>query len=109
MPLGAGDDKNKKKFLFGNIDAEILENAIVHYDDQVRLDSLGLICDNPKTCEQVLPIEFELIKKFLEFNSDVLSPSFRQAVIASMKKVKKIKEEVNLKKMIFIEPYLSYL
>ena len=57
------------------------------YYFQVRLDSLALICENPKTTEQILEIEFDLIKHFLYFNSDSLSPSYRQCVISSMKKV----------------------
>lgn len=69
----------------------IMERAIVHFDDQVRLDSFGLLCDNQKSTEIVLNDEFELIKRFLDFNSDSMSPSFRQITIAHLKKVKFIR------------------
>ena len=65
----------------------IMENAIVHFDDQVRLDAFGLLCDNLKSTEVIADVEFKLVKRFLEFNSDSMSPSFRQIVIAHLKKV----------------------
>lgn len=65
----------------------IMENAIVHFDDQVRLDAFGLLCDNLKSTEVIAHVEFKLVKRFLEFNSDSMSPSFRQIVIAHLKKV----------------------
>ena len=37
------------------------------------MDSLALICENPKTTEPILEVEFDLIKHFLYFNSDNLS------------------------------------
>lgn len=70
------------------LDSQVLENALVHFDDQIRLDSFGLICETQKTTELILNSEFDLVKKFLNFNSDSLSPSFRQVVIAHLKKVK---------------------
>ena len=73
----------------------IMERAIVHFDDQVRLDSFGLLCDNQKSTEIVLNDEFELIKRFLDFNSDSMSPSFRQITIAHLKKVKYLLGIVN--------------
>ncbi len=54
---------------------------------KVRLDSLALICENPKTTEPILEVEFDLIKHFLYFNSDNLSPAYRQCVISSIKKL----------------------
>lgn len=66
----------------------IMEEAIVHFDDQVRLDAFGLLCDNLKSTEVITRNELELVKGFLNFNSDSLSPSFRQIVIAHLKKVK---------------------
>lgn len=66
---------------------EIMDEAIVHFDDQVRLDAFGLLCDNMKSTEIIGDDELELVKRFLNFNSDSLSPSFRQIVIAHLKKV----------------------
>ena len=80
---------NKSSSLFGSVDADILERSIIYHDEQIRLDSLALICENPKTTEPILSVEFELVKKFLYFNSDSLSPSFRQSIISSLKKVYK--------------------
>ena len=64
-----------------------LEISIVNENDQMRLDSLALICDNPKTTEAISTIEFKLIKKFLTYNCDISSPSYRQTMLASMKKL----------------------
>jgi hypothetical protein len=64
-----------------------LFKVYVDQKNKVRLDSLGLICENPKTTEQILEVEFELVRRFLVYNSDVLSPSFRQSVISFMKRV----------------------
>mgnify|MGYP001810442314 CR=1 FL=1 len=72
--------------MFGDIELAIVEKAIIHLDEQTRLDSLALICENPKTTEAIGELEFELLKKFLYYNSDTLSPSYRQSVLASLKK-----------------------
>lgn len=48
---------------------------------------MALLCENPKTTEAIQQIEFELVKKFLYFNSDVQSASYRQTVNASMKRL----------------------
>jgi hypothetical protein len=53
----------------------------------MRLDSIAIICENPKTSEPISSIEFELIKKFLKYNCDISSPSYRQTLLASIKKV----------------------
>lgn len=71
----------------GNINAEILEKTIISNDDQIRLDSFVLVCDNPKTTELVSQVEFDLIRKFLCSNIDSLSPSYRQSILASTKKL----------------------
>lgn len=57
------------------------------YNYKIRLDSFALICDYPKTTETLSVIEFDLIKKFLYYNSDNASPSCRQCIISSLKKV----------------------
>ncbi|RNA06826.1 Thyroid adenoma-associated, partial [Brachionus plicatilis] len=85
--LGHLNMNSAGKNLFGNLDAVILEKALVHNDQQTRLDSLALLCENPKTTEPIQEIEFELIKKFLYFNSDVQSASYRQTVNTSMKRL----------------------
>lgn len=81
---------SQDRFLYGNISVTILEKSIINNDDQVRLDSFALLCDNPKTTEAILDVEFELIKKFLYFNSESSYPAFRQSVITSIKKVPEI-------------------
>lgn len=48
---------------------------------------MSLLCENPKTTEYIQEIEFELIKRFLFYNSDTQSASYRQTVIAAMKKL----------------------
>lgn len=85
--LGLLANQQDKTCLFGNVDAVVLEKSIVHFDEQVRLDSLALICENPKTTESILHVEFELIKKCIYFNADTMSASYRQTFISSMKKL----------------------
>ena len=99
--------KEPAKSLFDNIPLEVLKNTIVSSDEQVfiifrlhfltlnftilfkqtRLDSLALICENPKTTELISEIEFELCKQFLYYNIDNSSPSYRQYILGSLKKV----------------------
>ena len=73
--------------LYGNISAALLHTSIVSGDSQARLDSLSLLCDNPKTTEPVLSIELALVKKFLHHNSESSSPAFRQSVVTAMKRL----------------------
>lgn len=82
----ASSQSNDENSVYG-VDIQVIERSVVHFDEQIRLDSLGLVCENPKTTEPIRRVEFELIKKFLSFNSDIHSPSYRQTVIASMKKL----------------------
>lgn len=81
------DNNEQSDNLYGTISAAILQKSIISSDSQVRLDSFSLICDNPKTTEAILPIEFALIKKFLYFNSESSYPAFRQSIITSTKRL----------------------
>ncbi len=66
----------------------------------MRLDSFALICENPKTTEPISSIEIELIQKFLKYNCDISAPSYRQTLLASIKKVS-TKIEQNYRKLLF--------
>lgn len=81
------DNNEQSDNLYGTVSAAILQKSIISSDSQVRLDSFSLICDNPKTTEAISPIEFELIKKFLYFNSESSYPAFRQSIITSTKRL----------------------
>ena len=70
---------------------------------------MALICENPKTTEPILQVEFELVKKFLYYNSDSFSPSFRQCVISSLKKVEFILVLKDVKKKFFFRNFIFQL
>ncbi|XP_013405137.1 thyroid adenoma-associated protein homolog [Lingula anatina] len=64
----------------------VLRAALCHSDDQVRLDALGLLCENPKTTETINSTDFELVKFFLPLNMNSQSPAFRQTMLAFLKR-----------------------
>ena len=85
--LGLMPSNADKDSLYGPIDSIMIEKLLVNSDEQTRLDCLALVCDNPKTTEPATALEFALVKKFLANNSDSNSPSYRQCVLASLKKL----------------------
>ena len=54
---------------------------------QVSLDALGLLCENHKSTEVIPFMDLELVKLFLSYRMCSQSPSFRQQLVASLKKV----------------------
>ena len=55
---------------------------------EVSLDALGLLCENHKTTEGVRSLDLQLIRLFLTYHLSSQSPSFRQQLVAYLKKVK---------------------
>ncbi|CAF1270067.1 unnamed protein product, partial [Didymodactylos carnosus] len=68
------------------ISKQLLYEAITAQDEQIRLDSLFILCENPKTTEQIRPIEIDLIEYFLNMNIDNAQPAFRNQCLALLKK-----------------------
>nr|XP_042902265.1 thyroid adenoma-associated protein homolog [Parasteatoda tepidariorum] len=79
--------EKKHRSVLEYISEKSLQKAFCHSDDQVRLSAFGLLCENVKTTEAVLPEDLELIKYSLPYNINCQSPSFRQQMVASLKKL----------------------
>ena len=85
--VSASSSSSDPTLLFGCLPLAVLEKCIAHESEQVRLDSLALVCENPRTSEPALGVELALVKKFLYYNCDLASPSSRQTALSSLKKV----------------------
>ncbi|CAF1020119.1 unnamed protein product [Rotaria sordida] len=68
------------------IEHDLIRQGITSEDEQICLDCLFILCENPKTTEYISQIEFELIKYFLQMNIDNGSTSFRNQVLSLLKK-----------------------
>ncbi|CAF4596047.1 unnamed protein product [Rotaria socialis] len=68
------------------IEHDLIRQGITSEDEQICLDCLFILCENPKTTEYLSKIEFELIKYFLQMNVDNGSTSFRNQVLSLLKK-----------------------
>ncbi|VDH97201.1 Hypothetical predicted protein [Mytilus galloprovincialis] len=69
------------------IDMSVLQQALCHIDDQVRLDAFAFICESNKTTAVVSDWEVQLIKTFLPWNLNSQSPGFRQLLVSQLKKL----------------------
>ncbi|CAG2249102.1 Thyroid adenoma-associated protein homolog [Mytilus edulis] len=69
------------------IDMSVLQQALCHIDDQVRLDAFAFICESNKTTAVVSAWEVHLIKTFLPWNLNSQSPGFRQLLVSQLKKL----------------------
>ncbi|CAF1116719.1 unnamed protein product [Adineta ricciae] len=65
---------------------ELIRQGITSEDEQICLDCLFILCENPKTTESINEIEFQLIKYFLQMNIDNGTTSFRNQSISLLKK-----------------------
>ncbi|KAK8783118.1 thyroid adenoma-associated protein homolog [Amblyomma americanum] len=73
----------------GNLERwrHVLLEGTGHRDVQVRLDTLQLLTEHPKSCEPVKPLCLQLLHTFLHLNMNMQGAPFRQQMIASFKKV----------------------
>ncbi|CAF1033829.1 unnamed protein product [Adineta steineri] len=71
---------------FSLIEQNLIRQGITSEDEQICLDCLFILCENPKTTEYIIDIEFDLIKYFLQMNVDNGSTSFRNQAISLLKK-----------------------
>ncbi|XP_074661192.1 tRNA (32-2'-O)-methyltransferase regulator THADA-like [Tubulanus polymorphus] len=65
----------------------ILQQALCHQDDQIRINALGLLCESAKTTEIVMEQDLKLLHFFLPLNLSSQSPAFRQTMSALFKKL----------------------
>ncbi|KAH7940206.1 hypothetical protein HPB52_022121 [Rhipicephalus sanguineus] len=73
----------------GNLERwrHVLLQGMSHMDVQVRLDTLQLLTEHPKSCEPVKPLCLQLLRSFLHLNINMQGAPFRQQMISCIKKV----------------------
>ncbi|XP_050048642.1 tRNA (32-2'-O)-methyltransferase regulator THADA isoform X1 [Dermacentor andersoni] len=73
----------------GNLERwrHVLLQGMSHRDVQVRLDTLQLLTEHPKSCEPVKPLCLRLLRSFLHLNVNMQGAPFRQQMISCIKKV----------------------
>ncbi|CAN7995410.1 unnamed protein product, partial [Ixodes hexagonus] len=73
----------------GNLEQwrHVIDQGMCHKNLQVRLDTLQLLVEHPKSCEPPRPFCLCALRGFLHLNMAVQLPSFRQQMLASLKKL----------------------
>ncbi|XP_072247562.1 thyroid adenoma-associated protein [Leuresthes tenuis] len=71
----------------GLVPLSLLQQALVHKHDQVRMDSLGLVCESHRSTEVLTSHEMDLIRHFLPSNLNSQSPGVRQQTVSLLKKL----------------------
>ncbi|XP_042288889.1 thyroid adenoma-associated protein isoform X2 [Thunnus maccoyii] len=71
----------------GLVPLSLLQQALVHKHDQVRMDALGLVCESHRSTEVLTSQEMDLIRHFLLPNLNSQSPGVRQQTVSLMKKL----------------------
>ncbi|XP_034753231.1 thyroid adenoma-associated protein isoform X2 [Etheostoma cragini] len=79
---------SSKEGLWGGlVPLSLLQQALVHKHDQVRMDALGLVCESHRSTEALSSQEMDLIRHFLLPNLNSQSPGVRQQTVSLMKKL----------------------
>uniref|UniRef100_A0A8D3AXT7 tRNA (32-2'-O)-methyltransferase regulator THADA n=1 Tax=Scophthalmus maximus TaxID=52904 RepID=A0A8D3AXT7_SCOMX len=71
----------------GLVPLSLLQQALIHKHDQVRMDALGLVCESHRSTEALTPRETDLIRHFLLPNLNSQSPGVRQQTVSLLKKL----------------------
>ncbi|XP_062257166.1 thyroid adenoma-associated protein isoform X1 [Platichthys flesus] len=71
----------------GLVPLSLLQQALVHKHDQVRMDALGLVCETLRSTEALTLQEMDLTRYFLLPNLNSQSPGVRQHIISLLKKL----------------------
>ncbi|XP_062375693.1 thyroid adenoma-associated protein [Sardina pilchardus] len=71
----------------GLVPLPLLRHALLHKHDQVRMDTLGLVCESHRSTETICPQEMDLIRHFLPSNLNSQSPGVRQLTVSLIKKL----------------------
>ncbi|KAM6221231.1 tRNA (32-2'-O)-methyltransferase regulator THADA isoform 2-T2 [Rhynchocyon petersi] len=64
-----------------------IKQGLIHQHHQVRIDSLGLLCESNRSTELVSTEEMELIQFFITYNLNNQSPGVRQQICSLLKKL----------------------
>ncbi|XP_042358035.1 thyroid adenoma-associated protein [Plectropomus leopardus] len=79
---------SSKEGLWGGlVPLSLLQQALVHKHDQVRMDALGLVCESHRSTEVLTSQEMDLIRHFLQPNLNSQSPGVRQQTVSLLKKL----------------------
>ncbi|XP_034080889.1 thyroid adenoma-associated protein isoform X3 [Gymnodraco acuticeps] len=79
---------SSKEGLWGGlVPLSLLQQALVHKHDQVRMDALGLVCETLRSTEALTPQEMDLIRCFLPHNLNSQAPGVRQQTVSLLKKL----------------------
>ncbi|XP_056902918.1 thyroid adenoma-associated protein isoform X1 [Takifugu flavidus] len=79
---------SSEKGLWGGlVPLSLLQQALVHKHDQVRMDALGLVCESHRSTEALTSEEMDLIRHFLPLNLNSQSPGGRQQTVSLLKKL----------------------
>nr|XP_020479792.1 thyroid adenoma-associated protein isoform X2 [Monopterus albus] len=71
----------------GLVPLSLLQQALIHKHDQVRMDALGFVCVSHRSTELVVSQEIDLICYFLLPNLNNQSPGVRQQTVSLLKKL----------------------
>uniref|UniRef100_UPI0037E7F30F thyroid adenoma-associated protein n=1 Tax=Semicossyphus pulcher TaxID=241346 RepID=UPI0037E7F30F len=71
----------------GLVRLPLLQQALTHKHDQVRMDALGLVCESHRSTEVLTSQEINLIRHFLPPNLNSQSPGVRQQTVSLLKKL----------------------
>eukprot|EP00057_Strongylocentrotus_purpuratus_P021689 XP_011676163.1 PREDICTED: thyroid adenoma-associated protein homolog isoform X2 [Strongylocentrotus purpuratus] len=82
-----GKEDEEARLWKGLVPVRLLCQALSHSTDQIRIDTIGLLCDSNKTTEDVSEIDLSLLIFSLPLNLNNPSPSFRQQLISHIKKL----------------------
>uniref|UniRef100_A0A8C3B078 tRNA (32-2'-O)-methyltransferase regulator THADA n=1 Tax=Cyclopterus lumpus TaxID=8103 RepID=A0A8C3B078_CYCLU len=74
----------------GLVPLSLLQQALVHKHDQVRMDALGLVCESHRSTEAVTSQEMDLIRHFLLPNLNSQAPGVRQQTVSLLRKVSRL-------------------
>ncbi|KAK2823947.1 hypothetical protein Q5P01_021122 [Channa striata] len=71
----------------GLVPLSVIQQALVHKHDQLRMDALGLVCESHRSTEVLTVQEMDLIRHFLLPNLNSQSPGVRQQTVSLLKKL----------------------
>nr|CAD7573859.1 unnamed protein product [Timema californicum] len=71
----------------GVVDYSVLEGALYHRDEEIRLCALSLLVESNRSTETLLAGELRLVRTFLEYNMNTQLPSARQQALALFRKL----------------------
>ncbi|XP_037662718.1 thyroid adenoma-associated protein isoform X2 [Choloepus didactylus] len=64
-----------------------IKQGLIHQHSQVRIDTLGLLCESNRSTEMISTEEMQLIQFFITYNLNNQSPGVRQQICSLLKKL----------------------